>query len=109
MRLHEIAERRWRNRCPCCSRVMTKTVDKPGKTQPGTMRTRGHDRAVAHGGDNWAWLFICRKCNEQQGWLSFAAWCRLLILRGDPRAEAVAEVARLCGEWRRDFSKRRQA
>lgn len=99
-RLHEEASQRWRNRCPCCTRHMTKTVDKPGRSQPGTMRTRGHDRAVAHGGDPQQWLFMCRKCNEHQGWLSFAAWARMLVLRDDPRAELVAEVARFCHQWR---------
>lgn len=100
MRLHEAAELRWRRRCPCCDRHMTPTVSVLGKSQPGTMRTRGHDRAVAHGGDNLEWLFICRKCNEKQGWLSFAAYARMLILADDPRADKVVEVARFIDAWR---------
>ena len=106
MRLYEMAERRWRTRCPCCTRPMTPTRYKPGKPDPGTMRTRGHDRAVAHGGDPMQWLFMCRRCNNEQGWLSFAAWARMLVLRDDPRAPLVVEVARFCHEWRQKHERK---
>ena len=106
MRLHEAAGQRWRNRCPCCTRPMTKTVDRKGQAQPGTMRTRGHDRAVAHGGAVDQWLSMCRRCNNEQGWLSFAAWARMLVLRDDPRAPLVVEVARFCHEWRQEHERK---
>lgn len=102
MRLHEAAERRWRKRCPCCEQPMSKPDFRAGKPQPPTMRTRGHDQSVAAGGDSTIWLYMCHRCNNEQGWLSLAAWCRLLVLRGDPRAELVAEVARFIAAWKRD-------
>lgn len=81
---------------------MTKTTFRAGKPHAPTMRTRGHVRSVAHGGDNTEWLYMCSRCNTHQGWLSMAAWCRLLVIRDDPRAELVAEVARFVDAWKRD-------
>jgi hypothetical protein len=103
MRLHEAAAQRWRHRCPCCDRHMKHFYLKKGKATPSDFRTCGHDRAVAHGGDRHMWLFICHRCNNEQGWLSFAAWARMLILRNDPRAELVAEVARFVAAWRQEW------
>lgn len=104
MRLHEAAEQRWRRLCPCCGQFMTRPVGR-GRTEPLSMRTCGHVDAVARGGDPRQWLYVCKRCNRDQHWLSFAAFARMLILRNDPRANRVVEVARFIQAWR---EKRRQ-
>jgi len=101
MRLHEAAERKWRNRCPCCDRVMSQHPPKKGRPTPSTHKTRGHVASVARGNDPRHWFWQCHKCNNEMGWLSISAWARMLILANDPRAELVAAMAQFFHDWRR--------
>lgn len=100
IRLHHAASTRWRNGCPCCGVGMRTGRVKTGRPTPANQRTVGHVDAVALGGDPDVWLYMCNRCNNNQGSLSFAAFARMLVLRGDPRAERVVEVARFVQPWR---------
>jgi len=81
-------------RCPCCFVRMRNQHRAPaGKPMPWDLRTIGHDVALSHGGDGRVFVYICNRCNTDQGSLSFAVWARKLILAGDKRGEAVANLA----------------
>ena len=104
------ARRRWSGWCPCCGVKMTDKRVKKGRPEPPAQLSRGHDAPVGRGGDNGVWLYICRRCNNEQGVLDFVQWGRKLLLAEDYRAERVVEVAKLVRTWvaERD-EKRRQA
>lgn len=96
------AEKRWGGRhCPCCGVPFRRKAIRPNRPTPRDEKTRGHVDAVALGGDQKVWLHICRGCNNDQGSLSFAGFARMLLLRGDRRAERVVEVARFVQPWRK--------
>lgn len=90
LELHTRAAYRWGNRCPCCRIAMTNKTGRGHRAQPLHMRTRGHDRALSMGGSEW--VFICNRCNNDQGSLDFRAWARKLIMSDDRRAEHVIEL-----------------
>lgn len=98
MRLHHQARLRWGKRCPCCDRVMTKKRPCAGQPMPTDMETRGHDVAVARGGDINIWVTICWRCNNDQGELPFFVWARKLRLSGDPREKRVEALALFIGQ-----------
>lgn len=101
MRLWMAAEQRWRRCCPCCGVNMRSGRGlKAGRPMPRNVRTDGHDVAVSRGGDPSVWLAICYGCNNDQGWLSFATWARMLLLADDKRASRVAEVALFVAAWK---------
>lgn len=86
------AEARWGKRCPCCDRPMQRYKIKAGQSIPSDMRTVGHDRSVALGGDPNIWVYICNRCNSDQGSLPFEVWARKLFRCGDPRMVKVLEL-----------------
>lgn len=47
--------------------------------------SRGHNVAVAFGGNRDVWVWICMKCNQEQGSMSFFDWAMVLKERGDQR------------------------
>src|SRR5690606_16853407 len=61
--LRNKAFRRWGTKCPCCGVPMhdRKTVD-------AQKMTVGHDGSIDAGGaPRWRWIFICHRCNQEQG------------------------------------------
>lgn len=87
--LRQKAFARWGTRCPCCEVPMhdKRKVD-------GQKMTVGHDGSVDAGGaPRWRWIFICHRCNQEQGKFRFHAWAYLLLKNGDRRGPAVARAA----------------
>lgn len=91
-RLRDAAAARYRNRCPCCDNEMR--VFNPhqhkGVTIPKNAKTKGHlfsRTDVRRDGALWVWM--CARCNTNQGSLSLAAWAYKLKQQGDKRAAHV--------------------
>lgn len=68
------------------------------------MKTRGHDKPVAYGGDRTVWVDMCARCNGSQGSRDLAQWANHLIRFEDerkngPRAENVVALAVFVREW----------
>ena len=100
MKLWMAAEQRWKRCCPCCGVNMRSGRGlKRGRPMPTNVKTDGHDIAVSRGGDARIWLAICYGCNNDQGWLSFVDWARVLYRAGDKRAQRVHDVARFIEHW----------
>jgi len=86
-------------RCPCCDIYMTRTPAKRFQSNPVTYETIGHDFSVARGGDARVWVFMCLRCNNEQGMLDLVTWARKLIHYEDPRAERVTKLAVFIRQW----------
>jgi hypothetical protein len=86
---------------------MTSRSPRRGQQMPSTLRTRGHDVAVARGGDAHVWVTICSRCNNDQADLPYSAWARKLMLAGDRRAVFVAAVAEFIKGGGHDHDNRR--
>lgn len=102
-----LARQRWRTRCPCCLRVMTKNKLKPGKPNPSTHQTKGHDKPVAFGGDHLVWVNMCYRCNNEQGSRDLVQWAHHLLRFEDPRAENVVALAVFVREWAAERDRRK--
>lgn len=88
--LRQQAWKRWGHKCPCCGVPMHNRKGRSMETP--TKMTAGHDgmRGVT---PRWRWIYICLRCNQQQGELRFRGWAYVLRKNGDRRADRVLEVA----------------
>lgn len=102
LNIQEEAEQRWRSRCPCCRRPMVEYKDPgiPGRRNPSTAKSAGHNVPLSQGGPATMFVYICAGCNVEQDSNTFAAWAYLLERKGDPRAANVREVAELFEKWK---------
>lgn len=89
--LRDEASRIWGNKCPCCGVPMHDHKTRRQRETPAKM-TVGHD-GMAGVTPRWRWIYICLRCNQQQGRMRFWGWYYVLRKQGDHRAERVREVA----------------
>lgn len=80
-------------RCPCCGTRMTGTKVRNGQPTPPSKRTIGHDFPRGMGGDARVWVYMCWRCNGEQGFLDLVTWSHQLHHRGDGRADRVLQLA----------------
>ena len=101
LRVSEFVASRYKPRqCPACLNGMTSPKKlKPGRTEPRSTKSRGHDHPVSRGGSWDAYVFMCKGCNADQGLRDFVQWARVLLQRGDRRAEHVTALAVLVRGW----------
>lgn len=101
LRVSEFVASRYKPRqCPACLNGMTSPKRlRSGRTEPRSTKSRGHDHPVSRGGDYSAYVFMCKGCNADQGLRDFVQWARVLLQRGDRRAEHVTALAVLVRGW----------
>lgn len=97
--LRDRVARRWGTKCPCCGVPMHDYKKMPPRSPEWNRKmTIGHDGSIKTGSPRWRWVFICLRCNADQGELRFFGWAYALAQAGDRRAPRVAELARMFDE-----------
>ena len=95
----QAARGRYGNRCPVCAKPMQFKTPPVNRPTPRDTATRGHDYAVAFGGNKYLWVSMCWSCNQEQATRDLVTWARHLEYAGDPRALPALELAVFIRKW----------
>lgn len=93
-------EKVYRNRCPCCNKVMRRARKAQLRYRvPRDHPTVAHDEPTGGGGNPEVWVYACQACNHEQGQLTFRQWAGHLAYVGDERAARVEALADRIDAW----------
>lgn len=97
-RMAILREKLGRCRCASCGVWMSSPPWLPYAQAPDNTRTKGHVlpkvmRTEKHLDCIWVWM--CAKCNKEQGGLTLYEWYVRLGQAGDPRAPVVGSICEM--------------